>query len=148
MHYVINTFRTDCSSNLNLNCQLNTQLMFSHSQSQTPIPAGNYHEKLAETVTWVKDWYVPVLLSNNENNMANSMRLMGWFKTNMSHKQVTDLTINDNDVLDLNQFPYQQSETVAEKVETGEDTTLGLDKLELHNALSLDKDEGQILGLG
>lgn len=91
---------------------------------------------------------MPVLLSNNENNMANSMRLMGWFKTNMSHKQVTHLTINDNDVLDLSQFPYQKSDQVVEKIEVEEATSLGLDKLELQNALSLDKDEGQILGLG
>lgn len=119
--------------------------MFSQSQSQTPIPAGNYHEKLADTVTWVNDWYVPALSSNNETTMASLMRLKGWFKTNKQHKVINDLAIQDNEVLDLSQFPYllvvEATEVLPEEEEPKE-------KLELQNALSLDKDEGQILGLG
>lgn len=125
--------------------------MFSQSQSQTPIPAGNYHEKLAETVTWVKDWYVPVLSSNNENTMASLMRLMGWFKTNINHKGVVDLSINEKDVLDLSQWHYQQQpegEQAPAPVEVEEDASTSVEKSELQNALSLDKDEGQISGLG
>lgn len=88
--------------------------MFSHSQSQTPIPTqGQYHEKLAETVTWVKDWYIPQLPSSSES-IPQSIRLKGWFKTNINHKSSTQLRLSSDDVIDLSSWKYIKDTIVPE----------------------------------
>lgn len=119
--------------------------MYSHSQSQTPIPSGiSYHEKLAETVTWVKDWYTPQLTLTSEN-VPNLIRLKGWFKTNMNHKAASTLRLSQDDVLDLANWKYGHhipQEIVVEEVKE----TPGAS--ELKEALEMKNEEGGISGLG
>lgn len=121
--------------------------MFSHSQSQTPIPSGiQYHEKLAETVTWVKDWYTPQLTLNTEN-VPNLIRLKGWYKTNINHKAGTSLRLSEDDVLDLSNWKYGHSTPQEVNVVDNQVNHTPVTN-ELKEALVMKNEEGEIRGLG
>ncbi|KAG7665461.1 uncharacterized protein J8A68_001149 [[Candida] subhashii] len=89
--------------------------MFSKSGTNTPNPSSSinkiqYHEQLDETITWIKDWYSPNLSTDplsQEDAMNDAVRLKGWYKTNINHKNSKNqLTYNPVDTLDLNQWRY------------------------------------------
>lgn len=115
--------------------------MFSQSGTQTPVPSsqhGNqlqkvqFHEVLGETVTWVNEWYLPNLITSSnlgESNVivnqpsleddsatpaiSDSIRLKGWHKTNINHKQSNNV-LNPNDILDLSTWKYFKTPMVDE----------------------------------
>ncbi|EGW35161.1 uncharacterized protein SPAPADRAFT_48195 [Spathaspora passalidarum NRRL Y-27907] len=93
--------------------------MFSKSGTNTPIPGGvahinkiQYHEQLDETITWIKDWYSPNLSNDLSDDAINdSVRLKGWYKTNINHKNGNSLAYNPDDVLNLNEWKYYTEST-------------------------------------
>ncbi|KAK6460655.1 hypothetical protein DFJ63DRAFT_320802 [Scheffersomyces coipomensis] len=77
------------------------------------------HEPVDDTVTWVKDWYSPTLVSSQSKDddstasLVDSIKLKGWVKTNLNHKLLNQSSsssnsnvYNPNDILDLNQWKY------------------------------------------
>lgn len=120
--------------------------MFTASQSQTPVPsAAPYHEKLAETVTWVRDWYTPDL-SSTSDNVPSLIKIKGWFKTNINHKAATSLKLSQDDVLDLSKWKYLPPPPPVEIKEPEPVETTAT--TELKDALITKDDEGEINGLG
>lgn len=138
--------------------------MFSQSGTNTPIPSNvnvvQYHEQLGETVTWVKDWYSPNLTSNSsEDGISDSVRLKGWFRTNMNHKNSSSLSYSHQDVLDLNQWRYHKTSIHAVEstnsvsdstglVDTNEESQAKVSSKELESAIKFSAEEGLISGLG
>ncbi|ODV77552.1 uncharacterized protein CANTADRAFT_23667 [Suhomyces tanzawaensis NRRL Y-17324] len=122
--------------------------MFSASGTNTPIPGGAaaYHDQLGENVTWVKDWYNPATSYDaNGEGTLDTIRLKGWFKTSTSHKNNASVKLEANDVLDLSQWKYFKEVKVEQKPEEVKEVKVDKD---LESAISFNKDEGQISGLG
>ncbi|KAK6456790.1 uncharacterized protein RJT20DRAFT_126846 [Scheffersomyces xylosifermentans] len=138
--------------------------MFSQSGTNTPISSGfnavQYHEQLGETVTWIKDWYTPNLSNTSSDDaIAESVKLKGWFKTNINHKNTASLNANPHDTLDLNEWKYYKDvpitdhsnrspSSVSNFVKDEEESKGMVSNKELESAIKFSSEEGQISGLG
>lgn len=131
--------------------------MFSASGTNTPIPYNAntpFHEQLGETVTWIRDWYSPNLDLESDSTI-DTVKLKGWFKTNINHKNDPSIKLSINDTLDIEKWKYLppvEKKVVVEaeekKVEADEkvEEETELSK-ELLSAISMETDEGGIAGL-
>ncbi|KAK6200095.1 uncharacterized protein RJT21DRAFT_40256 [Scheffersomyces amazonensis] len=161
--------------------------MFSNSGTSTPVLSNNtttmqyninpHHEPLDDTVTWVKDWYSPALTTSAQDDgtsLVESVKLKGWFKTNLNHKKPNRNNYNPNDILDLNQWKYYKGVPITDHSRKSsivdiidgnsndsdeEYSNRNINKIgnlgeessstaELAAAISFKNDEGQISGLG
>lgn len=122
--------------------------MFSASGTNTPIPFNAntpFHEQLGETVTWIRDWYSPNLDLESETTI-DTVKLKGWYKTNINHKNNPSIKLSVDDTLDLESWKYLPpiQVVVEEKPPTKEEKEA---KDDLKTAISEETEEGGISGL-
>ncbi|RLV92546.1 hypothetical protein JA1_003084 [Spathaspora sp. JA1] len=128
--------------------------MFSKSGTNTPVPGGatasnlhkiQYHEPLDETITWIKDWYCPNLSNDLSDDAINdSVRLKGWYKTNINHKN-GNVLYNPDDVLNLNDWKYYRDTPMSKETSgqtSSEDSNMDIDEVKKLGAAIKYEDDG------
>ncbi|CUM63914.1 uncharacterized protein PRCAT00001502001 [Priceomyces carsonii] len=126
--------------------------MFNRSATTTPGPSKGKHELSNGSFTWVKDWYSPDSNESTNESIPSTVKLKGWLKVNREEKSTNSVRINNDDTLNLldwkyyTEVPTEENEVKVE--ETDKNEAGDSSKSELVNAISMNKEEGQISGLG
>ena len=106
-------------------------------------------------MTWIRDWYSPNLDLESDSTI-DTVKLKGWFKTNINHKNDPSIKLSINDTLDIEKWKYlppvekkvvveaEEKKVEADEKKVEEETELSK---ELLSAISMETDEGGIAGL-
>lgn len=123
------------------------------STTGTSVPGQNVVSGEA-TGAAVALWKLGCIYPRTLGELRNDgFRVMGWFKSPKHHNTDDGVQMSPSDILDLTKYEYQIKtlEVVNEAAETSMATPTKEEKdesTELSLALSFNKDEGQISGLG
>lgn len=99
------------------------------------------------TTTWVRDWIYPMGQSNP------AVRLMGWFTAQAPLNREDSIIMDPKDILDLSNYENKLELPISAPQDTDqpvpEPTQEQIEQnKDLGQAISFNKDEGQISGLG